>query len=342
MALVPVDDLEIPEDPLAMPLDLTGAAFPEPANRYCSSFLRSISSPRSRAEQSKTVRKLGEAHPALSGFCGINELLDVLQDKRAEFARKDEILLSLVRALQSAPSSGALQILLVAMLPCLLTLYGSRLKSSIGETPDEVFAGILSAFSDACAKYPIERRPGKVAGNLAGETKRFHSKWRAVERRVRIAKEKLVARVEDLRPADAPRADDDADRPTLPPDISGEVSADPGVMREILDEFAGTESTEAPYSEDELDYSRHLVGGYERGHFVDAAEAELLHETYVLDRPIEEIAAKSGEKPETVRKRRDRAATRIRSGKPRIGKRKRAHRRKKRATPTCTNRKEKK
>lgn len=284
------------------------------------------------------MKKLGEAHPSLLAFSGIDELIEVLGDKRTEFARKDQILLSLVRALHNDPSSGALQILIVVMLPCLLNIYGNRLKTAINETSDDLFAGILSAFSEACARYPVERRPGRVAGNLAGETKRFHSKWRAVERRVRVAKEKLIARIEDFRPADKPHADEDVRRPAGPTDAPGELSVDPGVMHEILDDFAGKGSPEAPYSDDELDYARHLVGGYERGGFIDTAEGKLLLETYVLDRSIEEIAAKAGEKPATVRKRRDRAAERISGGKPRIGKRKRAHRRKRRATHACTSR----
>lgn len=46
MTLAPEDDFEIPEDPLAMRIDLADEAFAEAANRYCASFIGSIRSPR--------------------------------------------------------------------------------------------------------------------------------------------------------------------------------------------------------------------------------------------------------------------------------------------------------
>lgn len=117
------------------------------------------------------VRRWGRAEPALAGFTRPGDILDAIDE--GEPPVKDELLLALVRLFQSGQQLAG-RTVLQAMLPKLTktaTATNPALCTSALNTWDEDRRHITVAeFWDVMTHYPVLRRPGSVAQNLALET----------------------------------------------------------------------------------------------------------------------------------------------------------------------------
>lgn len=117
------------------------------------------------------VRRWGRAEPALAGFTRPGDILDAIDE--GDPPVKDELLLALVRLFQSGQQLAG-RTVLQAMLPKLTktaTATNPALCTSALNTWDEDRRHITVAeFWDVMTHYPVHRRTGRVAQNLALET----------------------------------------------------------------------------------------------------------------------------------------------------------------------------
>jgi hypothetical protein len=107
-----------------------------------------------------------EREPALRGFATPQQLLRHLRSLRGRPHAEDEILAALVRQAGSDPLAG--RVVLQALLPGLKALAG-RLLLEAGER-DLVWSALLAHCWERIRRYPLERRPARIAANVLLDT----------------------------------------------------------------------------------------------------------------------------------------------------------------------------
>ena len=110
-------------------------------------------------------RKWAQAEPPLASFAAPPDLVSFLRGPAAS-ARKDEVLLALLRALNGEALAG--RILLEALLPGLKVL--ARKAIARGAEREEVWSLLLGCAWARMHSYPLARRPTRVAANLLTDT----------------------------------------------------------------------------------------------------------------------------------------------------------------------------
>lgn len=128
---------------------------------------RALESSDARHNQNQFIHRIRHHHAALQGIETVTELIALLWDVNEDKDRKDAVLLALVKEHQRG-GGPAFSILATAMFPALDRLYRSRLHRH--RDHDDFWGRIVSAFVDALERYPVSRRPAKVAANIEGDT----------------------------------------------------------------------------------------------------------------------------------------------------------------------------
>ncbi|MDN5764156.1 MAG: hypothetical protein L0H41_17845 [Microlunatus sp.] len=115
-----------------------------------------------------TVRRWGRLEAALAGLVRPGDVVDAIDAAAA--AQTDAMLLALIRLFQKGHQLAG-RVVLQTMLPKLIriTLRTSPTSTDNAWTEDRHHITIAE-FWDVLATYPIERRPAKVASNLALDT----------------------------------------------------------------------------------------------------------------------------------------------------------------------------
>jgi len=220
-----------------------------------------------RDETRRALEAAVRNHPS------IEVLVRFLRDPQADRDRKDQALLDLIRNHHASPACGAFAFLAAAMLPMLDHVYNARARGKSRDERDELWSRILAGFVEAVDRYPVERRPKRVAANLRGDT--LASLRRATREEVRLGETR--------------RALLDEEEPTT----------------EHLE-------TQVEAQEDVPDLDA-ILERWTREGLVSDADRALLVGVYVDGRPIASIAAELGIGREAAKKRLQRAVARIRN-----------------------------
>ncbi len=113
-----------------------------------------------------SLRVWSEQEPALAGFATPQQLLRHLRGLRGNRRAEDEILAALLRQARSDPLAG--RVMLQALLPGLKALAG-RILLDVGER-DELWSALLAHCWERICRYPLERRPTRIAANTLLDT----------------------------------------------------------------------------------------------------------------------------------------------------------------------------
>lgn len=121
-------------------------------------------------DSSHQLRKWAKTEPALRGIGSLEELLDRIDAGNAE--QTDALLLALIRLAQAGRALAG-RAVLQAMLPKLKAMAWRTTGSSSDdwELQDRRQVGVAE-FWEVLSTYPVDRRPRKVAANLALDTLR--------------------------------------------------------------------------------------------------------------------------------------------------------------------------
>jgi hypothetical protein len=111
------------------------------------------------------LHQWSEREPALAAFPTAPVLLRSLRRLRGNHEAEDAILAALLRQTRTDPLAG--RVTLQAILPGLKNLAG-RLLFVAGER-DELWALLLANVWEQMRRYPLERRPRRIAANLLQE-----------------------------------------------------------------------------------------------------------------------------------------------------------------------------
>jgi hypothetical protein len=148
-----------------------------------------------------TVGYLRGRFPVMAGFADARSLIDALHDPEGDRDTKDAVLLALIVEYQRTRNAGVFGVLLVAMFPALDNIYGHKTwhlrRRAVAERND-VWSEVLTAFAEASAAYPVERRPSRVAGNLRGETLRVLAQSVIARKREGTARQRFAAEISAL------------------------------------------------------------------------------------------------------------------------------------------------
>ncbi len=112
------------------------------------------------------LRAWAASEPALAGFATPQQLLRNLRGLRGRPRAEDAILAALVRQAQSDPLAA--RVVLQALLPGLKALAG-RILLEAGER-EELWSALLAHCWERIRRYPIERRPRRIAANVLLDT----------------------------------------------------------------------------------------------------------------------------------------------------------------------------
>jgi Mg-chelatase subunit ChlI len=112
------------------------------------------------------LRIWARLEPALAGFATPQLLLRHLLSRRATHSGKDDVLAALVRQARTDPLAARL--VLQALLPGLKALAGRLLLEA--DERDEVWSALLAHCWERIRRYPLERRPSRIAANTLLDT----------------------------------------------------------------------------------------------------------------------------------------------------------------------------
>jgi hypothetical protein len=112
------------------------------------------------------LRCWAAAEPALAGFATPQQLLRHLRSLRGRREAEDAILAALVR--QAAGDAHAARMVLQALLPGLKALAGRLLLEP--DEREEIWSALLAHCWERVRRYPLERRPGRIAANVLLDT----------------------------------------------------------------------------------------------------------------------------------------------------------------------------
>lgn len=116
----------------------------------------------SSAFLSRHLRVWTEREPVLAGFATVQELVGSLRARRGDYERESAILAALVREARADPLAG--RVVLQALLPGLKRLAGRLLFEA--DEREELWSLLLAHLWAEIRRYPVERRPHRVAANL--------------------------------------------------------------------------------------------------------------------------------------------------------------------------------
>jgi DNA-directed RNA polymerase specialized sigma24 family protein len=122
---------------------------------------RDWSRERASARLEARFRAWKELEPALMAFAGPDALLRFLR-RPGPGVRKDAALLALLRRARDEPLAG--RVVLEAILPGLKSIAG-RMLIDVRER-EELWSALLACAWERIRRYPVERRPRRVAANL--------------------------------------------------------------------------------------------------------------------------------------------------------------------------------
>ncbi len=168
----------------------------------------------------RTVQRWATAHPVLAGASRPADIVEAVEVAGSE--RQDAILLTLLRLTQAGEQLAG-RILLQQMLPRLARLR-HRIKTPASNSADFRLQEdrshiIVATFWEVVATYPIERRPSRVAANLALDT--LGQVYRIADRNPEVIPDEpiddgqLLNLCGPLYPARAAEPDDDGEWPAL-------------------------------------------------------------------------------------------------------------------------------
>jgi DNA-directed RNA polymerase specialized sigma24 family protein len=222
----------------------------------------------------RALKKWGSEDGDLAPFSSVEDLMAPAGSPRHRAG--DAALAALVR--RAASDDLAARVLLQLLLPGLKDL--ARRYRWMGE-PEEVAAVVVVAAYERIRTYPIERRPVRIAANVVEDTRQHL--WRR-----------------------AKREDSSWGTPSeegwATPFLRGSANFEAGTLEQSDDYQAGN-----PGGLPEL-----LEWALAEGH-LSADAVELLLLTRAHEVPIAELCQRSGESPQTVRRRRLRAENRLRA-----------------------------
>jgi len=112
------------------------------------------------------LRVWSELEPALAGFATPQQLLRQLRGLRGQHRAEDEILIALVRQARTDPLAA--RVVLQALLPGLKAL-ARRILLEAGER-EELWSALLAHCWERIRRYPLERRPARIAANTLLDT----------------------------------------------------------------------------------------------------------------------------------------------------------------------------
>ena len=112
------------------------------------------------------LRAWARSEAALAGFATPQQLLRHLRGLRGQPAAEDEILAALVRQARSDPLAARL--VLQALLPGLKARAGRLLLDA--DERDAVWSALLAHCWERIRRYPLERRPSRIAANTLLDT----------------------------------------------------------------------------------------------------------------------------------------------------------------------------
>jgi DNA-directed RNA polymerase specialized sigma24 family protein len=112
------------------------------------------------------LRVWSEMEPALAGFATPEQLLRQLRDLRGQHRAEDEILIALVRQARTDPLAA--RVVLQALLPGLKNL-ARRILLEASER-EELWSALLAHCWERIRRYPLERRPTRIAANTLLDT----------------------------------------------------------------------------------------------------------------------------------------------------------------------------
>ena len=115
----------------------------------------------------RAVRRWAEAEPLLADVRSLRELVELVNE-RGHAERSDAILLVLVSG--AATDDLAARTVLQAMMPAAKNLT-SKFSRCGAWSAEETAAVVVAAMWERIRTYPVERRPRKVAANLALDTR---------------------------------------------------------------------------------------------------------------------------------------------------------------------------
>jgi len=133
------------------------------------------------------------SEPALAGFATPQQLLRYLRGLRGQPRAEDAILAALVRQAQSDPLAA--RVVLQALLPGLKALAG-RILLETGER-EELWSALLAHCWERTRRYPIERRPSRIAANVLLDTLK-KTTWELKRKRLLRDQESAATRPDEI------------------------------------------------------------------------------------------------------------------------------------------------
>jgi DNA-directed RNA polymerase specialized sigma24 family protein len=262
---------------------------------------RALESSAARSTQNNYLKQIRARHRALERLEDVEDLLDILRNPGADAGAKDALLLALLDEYQRAQGGPAFALLAAAMFPALDHVYRARLRR--GGEADDLWGRVVGAFAEALDRYPIHRRPARVAANIEGDT--MASLRRASQREVRSS----IAR-DAFCEATAPYLDE----------IQAVDSEVPRADRLGLGDFVepGSEKPAKPDPE-ELEAARAAIAPLFDASGTSPEDRFLILGVHLYDRTLGDLAAEIGISREAAKKRHLRALTPLRRTRTRIG-----------------------
>lgn len=143
---------------------------------------------------------LQAAVPDLGPIDTAGDLVRRLRPSDPPWPNRDAALLAVLRVAQADPREWtASLVLLAAILPSIERLYRLRVRMRLDRGcgdevwRDESWGTVQDAFMRAVARYPVDRRPRSVAGNLDGLTLKELKKLAIGEKKISRAQSSFIA-----------------------------------------------------------------------------------------------------------------------------------------------------
>ena len=127
------------------------------------------------------LRAWSEREPALASFATPQQLLRQLDSIRGRHRARNEILAALVREARTDPLAA--RVVLQTLLPGLKKIAGRLLLEA--DERDELWSALLAHCWERIRRYPLERRPTRIAANLLLDTLQKTSRELKQQRRNR-------------------------------------------------------------------------------------------------------------------------------------------------------------
>jgi hypothetical protein len=256
---------------------------------------RALESSAARRAHDEYLKQIRDQHQALKQFDDINDLLDVLRDPAADADTKDATLLALLVEHQRCAGGGAFALLAVAMFPAVDRIYRSRVHRT--REHDDLWGRVVEAFAEALDRYPIARRPARVAANIEGDTMAAMRRAGLRDMRSTVAHERFAA-------ATAPFATE----------IATAEPGEPERERMSMGDFVepGREPAVAPDAAEMKEAETAVASLFDAG-VIAEEDRFLILGVHLYERTLGDLAAELGISREAAKKRHLRAITRLRS-----------------------------